>query len=192
MTSVASFGLGSTFTSCTLTVGALQVFMNFELFCDTVGNFLQIEFYLDSQVASLVHLWLCAASEAEASTSMSAKDIAEHREDVVHVHACAASESSESTLWTIESKLVVLLSLLRVAQYVVSLGGFLELFLCLLIVRIAVRVIFDGYLSVSLLDFIVGCRLVDAKHLVIVSLSHLLMLNSLCFIYSCSIVLRQL
>ena len=91
----------------------------------------------------------------------------------------AASESSESTLWTIESKLVILLSLLRVAQYVVSLGGFLELFLCLLIVRIAVRVIFDGYLSVSLLDFIVGCRLVDAKHLVIVSLSHLLMLNSL-------------
>ena len=92
---------------------------------------------------------------------MSSKDIAEHREDVVHVHlGTKAVEASESAACrSCKSKLVVLLTLLWVVQHVIGLCGLLEFLLSLFVARVSVRVIFDGNLSVCLLDVIFRGRL---------------------------------
>ena len=175
MASWASFRLGASLASCAMTFVANHILANLEFLGKTLVSFLQGKFYCYTQVSSLV-LWslgLSTSKTAESAT-VSTEDVAEHGEDVVHVHAGTTSESSESTLWTIESKLVVLLTLLRVAKHIIGLCGLLEFFLCLLVARVAVWVIFDGYLAISLLDLVFRCRLVYAEHLVIVSLCHCL------------------
>ena len=115
-----------------------------------------------------------AETSEAAKSSTSAKNVAEHRENVVHREASSTAESSEATfhVGAVESELIVLLALLLVAQHAIGFGSFFEFLLGLFVARIAVWVIFDGNLSVSLLDFVISGLLTDAKYLVIVSLSH--------------------
>ena len=68
--------------------------------------------------------------------------------------------------------MVILLSLLRVVEHLVSLGSLLKLLLSLLVARVAVWVILDSYLAIGFLYLVFRCLLVYAQHLVIVSLSH--------------------
>ena len=68
------------------------------------------------------------------------------------------------------SELVVSCLLVSVAQYRICFGSLLELLLGLLVVRVLVRVVFDGKFSVCLLYLIGGSVLVDAQHLVVISL----------------------
>ena len=159
VTGRTSFWLRTSLAARTVTSRTGHVLANLKLLGASCEGFLQGELSLNAQVSSLILLWLSAtASKATAESAespVSAEDVAKHREDVIHVHAGSTTESAaESALRTVESKLVVLLTLLRVVQNLVSLGSFLELFFRLLVARVAVRVILDGYLAVSLLDFV--------------------------------------
>ena len=84
---------------------------------------------------------------------MSAEEVAELREDVFHRHTAAESTRTTAgcTAHSGMSETVVTGAFLVVAQHVVSLSGFFELLLRLLIARVAIRVILDGLLPVSLL-----------------------------------------
>ena len=169
----------------TVTVSAGDVFSHLELLGDARIDFLESQSHLQAQVAASVYLRATTASTTEAtSEAVSAEDIAKHREDIIHVHRCSAEAieaSAEATAHrTVESKLIVLLALLWVVQHVVGLCSLLKLLLGLLVARIAVGVIFDGYLSVCLLDFVFRGRLADAQHLVVVSfLCHFIVLRLL-------------
>jgi hypothetical protein len=77
-----------------------------------------------------------------------------------------------SPLYSGVTKPVVELSLLVVAQYLVGLGGFLELLLCLGIAGVAIRVELEGQLTVGLLDLIGGGLLLHSEDFVVVALGH--------------------
>jgi len=68
--------------------------------------------------------------------------------------------------------LVVYLPLLRIAQDLVSLGGFLESFLRIPVAWIPVRVVLHGQPAVTLLNFLFRGVAAYAKDLVIASLGH--------------------
>ena len=134
-----------------------------------LSHLIECEAYLESKVASTIDLStalasisgkaakdVAEASEASSATHASAEDVAEHREDVVHVHRREATvaESTGTSEGVVETKLVILLTALGVVQYVVSFCCFLELLLSFLVARVAIRVVFDGYLAVRLLDIV--------------------------------------
>ena len=134
-----------------------NVLANLELLGATCVSLFQSKLSLYAQVSTLVLLWLgTSAKSAETATesTVTAEDVAKHREDVVHIHSCATAETAKSSLRTVESKLIVLLALLRVVKNLVCFGSFLKFILCLLVARIAVWMIFDGYLAVSLLNLV--------------------------------------
>ena len=101
-------------------------------------------------------LTLSTAKTTEATeAATTSKDITEHREDVVHREATTAKATEAThTLRTVEAKLIILLTFLRIVQHIISLGSLLEFLLGFLITRVTVGVIFDGYLSIGLLDII--------------------------------------
>ena len=106
---------------------------------------------------------------------MSSEYVAKHREDIVHRKTATEATGTAKSAWPVKAKLVVLLSLLRIMQHVISLCGLLEFLLGFLAVGIAVGVIFYGKLSISFLYLVFGCVLVDAEHLVIISFCHFVM-----------------
>ena len=111
-----------------------------------------------------------SASTAESSEAMSTEDVTEHRKDVVHVHLTTTEPvKSASAHRACKSKLVILLTFLWVMQHVVGFCSLFEFFLCLLIARVTVRVIFDGNLSVCLLYLVFRGCLLQAKYFVVVS-----------------------
>lgn len=70
-----------------------------------------------------------------------------------------------------ESVLIILLSLVVVAQYLVCLGQLLELLSRLfLVIWILIRMQLHGQLSKGLLDLIIGAVLLQTKHLIVISL----------------------
>jgi hypothetical protein len=102
-------------------------------------------------------------------------------EDVLHRHAAAetaetavaAGTSAEALRTHRMAELVILGSLVGIAQHIVSLGRFLEFLLGLLVTRILVGVILDGLLAVGFLYFICRGVLRNAKHFIVISfLSH--------------------
>ena len=113
-----------------------------------------------------------SAKAAEASTS--AEHVAKHGEYIVHGETAGTAESSESAFAarTVEAELIVLLSLLRVMQHVVSLGRFLELFLGFLVARISVRVILYGDFPICFLYFVLRGILAHSKNFIIISFCH--------------------
>ena len=124
-----------------------------EFLDDTLVDFLQGQSHLQSQVAASMLLWPTCAT-AEATETVTAEDVAEHREDVVHVHRCPAKASETAAHRSVKTELVVLLTLLWVVQHVVGLGSLLELLLGFLVAGVTVGVIFDGYLAIRLLDLV--------------------------------------
>src|SRR5690606_38421654 len=68
--------------------------------------------------------------------------------------------------------LVVLLSLFRVTEHFVGFIDFLEFSVCLLVVRVQVRVIFPGQLTVSVLDLRIRGVLAHAENLIIIYILH--------------------
>ena len=159
MTGRTGLWLRTSLAAGTVTSRTGYILANLKLLGTSSVSFLQGELGLNAQVATLVLLWLSAtaakASTEASETAVSAEDVAKHREDVIHIHAGSTTEAAaKAALRTVESKLVVLLTLLRVVQNLVSLGSLLKLIFRLLVARVAVRVILDGYLAVSLLDFV--------------------------------------
>ena len=103
------------------------------------------QFHLHAQVTSAIPSLLRTSAAAESaetteSSSATSEDVTEHAEYIIHAHAGSSTESTGSTeLRTVESILVILLTLLRVTQHVISLGCFLELLFggLLFLVRLA-------------------------------------------------------
>ena len=98
-------------------------------------------------------------------------------EDVLHAEATAAESATKAAGTSAEAlrthgmaELVILLPLLRITQYIVSFGSFLEFLLGFLITRIAVRMILYRLLAVCLLYFVGSSGLRYAKYFIIISL----------------------
>ena len=72
------------------------------------------------------------------------------------------------------TKLVVTLTLLAVAQYLISLGCFLEFFFSSLVTRIFIRMEFNGFLAICFFYFICRSAFAYAQHFVIISFRHFL------------------
>ena len=157
MTGRTSLRLSTALTTSAVASATGDVLANLKLLGDACGNLLQVEFHLHSQVATLVLLAYGTSAKATETTAVTTEDVAEHREDVVHVHASSTAESAKSTLWTIKSELVILLAFLCIVQNLVSFCCLLKFFLGLLVARIAVWMILDSYLSISLLYFVFRC-----------------------------------
>ena len=171
-----------------MTAGAGDILTHLELLGDTSSDLLQIQAYLQAQIGATMYLWVTSseatkatASEAAAEARMSSKDISEHREDIIHRESCSTTKAFKATASeatrTIEAKLVVLLTLLIVGQHRIRLCCLLELLFCLSLLSIAlvtltVRMVFDGYLTISLLYICCTGFLVNTKYLVIISLCH--------------------
>ena len=168
------------FCSCAVTVRTGDILAYLEFLGHAVGDFLQAQFHLQAQVAAAVLLWSAtsaAASETAESSCVSAKDVAEHGEDVVHIHAGASEGVEASTARSIESEGVILLALLRVVQHIICLCSLLELFLGFFVARITVRVVFDGDRSIRFLNLVLCGVLGNAQHFIVVSfLCHCLMI----------------
>ena len=154
-------------------MGAVHFLAYLELFGYAACHFLQGEADFKSEVAASIALLSSAAAESSETTKttkagVSAEDVAEHAENVIHVHACTAAESA-CTAQAFVSELIVSLALLRVVQYVISLGCLLELFFSLFVTGVSVGVVFDGHFLVGLLYLLLRCSLADAEHFVIIS-----------------------
>ena len=180
LTRGARLGPTAALGSRAVAVVASDILAHLKLLGDTCGHLLQGEFHRQPQVGTAILRALrasaAAAETAEApETGMAAKDVAEHGEDVVHVHATTSAEASETALRAVEAELVVTAPLLRVVEHVVGFGSLLELLLRLGVSRVAVGVIFDGYLAIGLFDFFIRSASAYFKHLIVVSfLCHLL------------------
>ena len=57
---------------------------------------------------------MTATKSTKAATTMTAKDISEHREDIVHREATATKWIATTPIQSFESELIVLLSFLRI------------------------------------------------------------------------------
>ena len=79
-----------------------------------------------------------------------------------------------TTLESSFTKLVIALSLFRIAQYLVGFCRFLKLFFGFFVARVFIWVIFHGHLAVSLLDFGIACALVDTQYLIVIEICHVL------------------
>ena len=87
----------------------------------------------------------------EDSSAPRAENFAEQIERIVETPAASARALERGM-----PEPVVGRALVRIDEDVVSVGDFLEMLLCLRVVRVAVRVVFHGQLAVSDLDFVRG------------------------------------
>ena len=69
-------------------------------------------------------------------------------------------------------KAVIAGAFVRIAQYVVSLGGLLESLLSLGVAGVVVRMVFHGHFPVGTLDFVLSGGTADTQNFVIVALHH--------------------
>ena len=107
-----------------MAVGTRYVFLQFEFLFHAGRDFLEVQFHLDTQVRTTVTALLCSTASAETSktaetSTVSAKDVTEHGEDVVHGHASTeAAERTTITGGTTQSgmtELIVAGTLVRIA-----------------------------------------------------------------------------
>ena len=107
-----------------------------------------------------------SASAKTAESSTSAEHIAKHAEDIIHTETARTAETAKASAAgrTVKSKLIILLSLLRVMQYVICLGCFFEFFLSFLVSRITVGMIFYGNFSICLFYFVFRSDISTTKH----------------------------
>ena len=102
-----------------------------------------------------------AATAAKAKTAT--ENIAELRENVVEVEASSTKPAAtKAATGGVKAELVILLTLLGVAEHVVGLGSLLELLFGFLVARVLVRVVLDGKLLVRVLDLVCTRVLADA------------------------------
>ena len=127
--------------------------------------------FLERYFQIVAHVF--AALRARPPASARAKKVAETEEiaqDVAEIGELAGIETSaRRALQTGVAVAVIGRPLLRVAQDAVRLGGFLEAVLGARIVRVAVRVIFEGQLAVSALDILFPGLPAKTENLVIIS-----------------------
>ncbi len=75
-------------------------------------------------------------------------------------------ESAATNFLEIGTIAIVSRTFLLITQDVVGLLGTFEFFLCRLVLRVLVRVIFERQFAMRFLDFALGCRAIDTQGLV--------------------------
>ena len=164
---------------------------NFLLYLEFLGSACEDVFerqpYLYSQVAALMSLCSSASASAKVKSeaSASAEDVTEGGEDIIDVgEASEASTTSEASraIHALFAKLVVASAFVGVMEHIVSLCGFFEFFLGLLVARVAVRMIFDGDTLIGFFDFFGTGIFVNAENFVIAFFCHNFLLLSDFFI----------
>ena len=112
-----------------------------------------------------------AAAMASSSKNTSEEILeAGHAEDVFDVHSGEVVHAGAAKSFM--AVLIVLLSLLRIAQDLVGLGALLEFRLRFLVARILVRMVLDRHAAIGALDLVGRGALVNAQDLVVVAFGH--------------------
>jgi uncharacterized membrane protein len=115
-----------------------------------------------------------ATKTALATTAkVSAKNVAKHAEYVVHIHVLATAKTTGTRRKCLVTKLIILLAFLRIAQHFVGFGSLLEFLFSFFVIRVAVRVIFQGHFAISFLDLIRRSAFVHTQYIVKISFRHI-------------------
>ena len=140
-----------------------------DLGVETGRGLLQRDFQRVFQIGAAVDLRAAAATAATAAAEDLAEDVAERiGEAAAHAAAHARGIGIDAGV----AIAVVGGALLLVAQDFISLFGFLEFLFGFLAVRIAVRMVLHGQLTIGLLQFVVRGVLRHAQDFVIVTFCH--------------------
>ena len=116
---------------------------------------------------------------------MTAKDISETAEYIIHTHTSSEASKTTSarcTSYSSMTKLVITLTLLRIAKDIICFCDFFKLFFSLCISRIFIWVILNCEFAICFLQSIFIGTLINAKNFVIISFSHNLFLS---YDYTC-------
>ena len=156
--------VGSTILrTCAMTVFALDIFLDLDMFLNTVGNVLKVDFHPHADIrSSRMRSFVVEARKASASA----------KEGIEDVERIETSSAKSTCLRAIETKLVVVLSPLWVAQHLVCLSNFLEHFLGSLVSWILVRMILYCQFAISFLNFVVSGVFAHAQYLIIILFFH--------------------
>ena len=147
------------------------------------GNFLfaterrlfERDFQIETQIVATLRLRRVLLSAAEkifknAAARRAAEHFAKNVEWIMKAAGIAAGAVAR-----IERRVAVLVvggAFLRVAQDLVSLAKFLEFFLCRVVARIFVRMMFHGQLAVSFFDLLKRDFAADFQDFVIIAFGH--------------------
>ena len=164
-------------STCAITMGTRHIFVDFQFLLCNSGHLFQGHFNLDSDVGATAHaLGRSTATAAEkvanvepaakTATKTTAEDVGEVTEDVVDV---GTGEIGGSPAHAGMTELVVACLFVRIAQHIVRLCRLLELFLRLLVARVAVGMVLHGLLAVGLFYLVCRGLFRDPKHFIIVS-----------------------
>jgi hypothetical protein len=166
----ACLGRASFFTARARTFRAGILPGELDVLFTAFGDFIKGEFDERFEIeTSLRGVWI-----ARSATRSAAEDIAEYVSEVaeyvvdIHMRIVMDARSAQSVV----AELIVSLAFFGVAQHLVSLGAFLELFLGLFVAGVFVGMELDGQLSVGLFDLIRCGRFAYAKNFVIVAFCH--------------------
>ncbi len=139
----------STTTTASLTGNK---FTDLDFLLTATVNLLKGEFNLDTEITATQYT-ACAATttkSAESCAETTSKKVSKYTaklgKDVVHIHTTLAI----GALHPCHAKLVVAGFLVGIAKHIVRLGSLLKLLFGLLIARIAIRMVLEGQLTVSL------------------------------------------
>ena len=139
----------------------------FQFLCASKNCFLKSDPNTQTYIRTFLWTIVCASSGS------SAKEIAKNiAEDIAHIHAGKIKTAGSATCTAVEcgmTKLIILTSLVRIAQYCVGFLRLFELFLAFLIARMQVRVVGLSQLAVGFFDLVLGCTLFDTEHFIIIS-----------------------
>ena len=151
------------FCTATMTMITSYILTDFKLLGNTSRYFLHRKLYFQAQIIATILLPTSTATKSSKirETSVTTKDIAEHREDIVHIHA-ATKSAKTTTLRTVKSKLIILLAFLRVTKNVIGFCCFLKFFFSLRIPRITIWMIFYRNLSICFFDVVIRRRFIYA------------------------------
>ncbi len=154
-----------------------NLFIYLELFTDTLGGFPQGQLKCDLQITTTPTPTATATATA-ATTTEDITHAATHAEvaqetfqGIVHidVEAAPVALAPEPTTLGRVTELIVLGPLLGILQDLIGLGGFPEFLRRRRIIRILIRMMLDGQLTVRPLDVTFGCAPVDTQHFIVIA-----------------------
>ena len=133
------------------------------------GGFLEADFEVVAEIGAALRT---AAASPSAEDVAESERVAESGKDVGEIGKDRRIESRAAAIHAGVPEPVVEASLVAIGKDRVGLGGFLEPFLGLAIVRVAIGVVLQRELAIRAFDLLVGCFALDAQHFVIVPLAH--------------------
>ncbi len=132
--------------------GAWRLFfaLHFNFFLNALGNFLEAQTYTNAQITAFGPALSATESTAKSTTEGATENIAKLTEYVIHIHATTTKTTTFKGLMT---KLIVARLFIGIAEHLISLCGLFKVFFSLCVSGVFIRMIFNGLLAISLLDF---------------------------------------